>query len=140
MRVKWRGKLSEVRDLPGGGAMGATLGIWEFLSQTNNNADCVPIDDRFKFVDDLTVIEVINLLNITIESYDIYNHVPSDISTNNQFINGTQLKSQKYLEEIDEWSTNQKMVISQPKTKAMVINFTRNHQFNTRLKLKNKNI
>ena len=30
MRVKWRENLSEMRDLPGGGAMGATLGIWEF--------------------------------------------------------------------------------------------------------------
>ena len=59
MRVKWRGHLSEVRKLPGGGAMGATLGIWEFLSQTNNNADCVPVEDRFKFVDDLTILEVI---------------------------------------------------------------------------------
>ena len=66
MRVKWRGKLSKIRDLPGGGAMGATLGIWEFLSQTNNNADCVPVEDRFKFVDDLTALEVLNLVNIII--------------------------------------------------------------------------
>ena len=49
MRVKWHGKLSEPRKLPGGGAMGASLGNWEFLSQTNDNADCVPEDDRFKF-------------------------------------------------------------------------------------------
>ena len=77
--------------------MGATLGIWEFLSQTNNNADCVPVEDRFKFVDDLTVLEVINLVNMTIEPYNITKHVPSDISTNNQYINGNQLNSQKYL-------------------------------------------
>ena len=32
MRVKWHGKLSEPRKLPGGGAMGASLGNWEFLS------------------------------------------------------------------------------------------------------------
>ena len=115
--------------------MGATLGIWEFLSQTNNNADNVPVEDRFKFVDDLTLLEIVNLLNITIESYDINNHVPSDITTHNQYIKRTQLKSQKYLEEIDEWSTNQKMVISQLKTKAMIINFTRKYQFSTRLKL-----
>ena len=48
MRVKWHGKLSEPRKLPGGGAMGASLGNWEFLSQTNDNADRVPEDDRFK--------------------------------------------------------------------------------------------
>ena len=33
----------------------------EFLSQTNDNADCVPVYDRFKFVDDLAILEVINL-------------------------------------------------------------------------------
>ena len=42
MRVKWHGKMSQSRRLPGGGAMGASLGNWEFLSQTNDNADCVP--------------------------------------------------------------------------------------------------
>ena len=32
--------------------------LWEYLSKTNNNADCVPEEDRFKFVDDLTALEV----------------------------------------------------------------------------------
>ena len=48
--------LSEPRKLPGGGAMGASLGNWEFLSQTNDNADCVPQEERFKFVEDLTTV------------------------------------------------------------------------------------
>ena len=87
--------------------MGATLGIWEFLSQTNNSADCVPMEDCFKFVDDLTVLEIINLLNMTIEPYDIINHIPSDISTNNQFIQADQLKTQTYIEDLDKWSENQ---------------------------------
>ena len=52
MRVKWHGKLSAPRKLPGGGAMGASLGNWEYLSQTNNNADFIPEEDKFKFVDD----------------------------------------------------------------------------------------
>ena len=117
MRVKWRGNLSEVRKLPGGGAMGATLGIWEFLSQTNNSADCIPMDDRFKFVDDLTVLEIINLVNMAIEPYDIINHIPSDISTNNQFIENCQLKSQTYLEDLNNWSEGQKMEISKKKLK-----------------------
>ena len=47
MRVKWQGKLSEPRKLPGGGAMGASLGNWEYLSQSNDSADCVPEEDHF---------------------------------------------------------------------------------------------
>ena len=35
--------------------------IWEYLSQTNDNAECVPVEDRYKFVDDLSTVEIINL-------------------------------------------------------------------------------
>ena len=79
MRVKWHGHLSQPRKLPGGGAMGASLGNWEFLSQTNDNADCVPIEDRFKFVDDLSTLEVINLLTIGLSSFYMKQQVPSDV-------------------------------------------------------------
>ena len=79
MKFKWRGKLSESRELPGGGAMGATLGNLEFSSQTNNNADSVPEEDRFKWVDDLTVLEKVNLVNIGLTSYKFREHVASDI-------------------------------------------------------------
>ena len=33
MKVKWHSLVSKTRMLPGGGAMGAFLGSWEFLSQ-----------------------------------------------------------------------------------------------------------
>ena len=60
--------------------------MWEYQSPSNDNADCVTEDDRFKFVDDLTVLEIINLLSIGIASYNIKLHVPSDIPTHNQYI------------------------------------------------------
>ena len=98
MCVKWHGKLSESRKLPGGGAMGASLGNWEFLSQTNDNADCVPEDDRFKFVDDLTTIEIINLLTSGISSFYVKSQVPSDIPEHGQFIDSDKLKSQQQMD------------------------------------------
>ena len=140
MKVKWHGKMSKPRNLPGGGAMGANLGNWEFLSQTNDNADCVPTEDRFKFVDDLSTIEVINLLTIGLSSLYMKNQVPSDIPVHGQFVDSGNTKSQQYLNQINEWTENQKMVISQKKTKAMIINFTDNYQFTTRLQLKGENI
>ena len=45
MRVKFHGEMSEKRHQPGSGAQGATLGNWEFLSQTNDNANCVPLEE-----------------------------------------------------------------------------------------------
>ena len=68
--VKWRGFNSSPRLINGGGPQGATLGILEYLSQTNNSADCVYTEDRFKFVDDLTIIEIVNLLTIGISSFN----------------------------------------------------------------------
>ena len=44
-----------------GGAIGASLGNWEFLSQTNDNADCILQDDSFKFVDDLSTLIIAKL-------------------------------------------------------------------------------
>ena len=140
MRVKWHGKMSQPRKLPGSGAMGANLGNWEFLSQTNNNADCVPEEDRFKFVDDLSTIEVINLLTIGLSSFNMKEQVPSDIPTHGQFIDSSNLKSQTYLNQINKWTEEQKMIISEKKTKAMIFNFTDHHQFTTRLNLKGANI
>ena len=140
MRVKWHGQISEPRKLPGGGAMGANLGNWEFLSQTNNSADCVPEEDRFKFVDDLSTLEVINLLTIGLSSFHMKPQVPSDIPVHGQFIESDKLKSQNYLNLINDWTEKQKMVISEKKTKAMIFNYTNNYQFTTRLQLKGSNI
>ena len=84
--------------MPGSGAIGSSLGNWEFDSQTNHNADSVPAVDRFKFVDDLTVLEVINLISIGIISYDILRQVPNDIQTHNQFVDNKKLLTQTYLD------------------------------------------
>ena len=108
MSVKWHGCRSAPIKIHGGGPQGATLGILEYLSQSNNNADLVKVSDRFKFVDDLTVLEIIDLLTVGITSYNIKTHVPSDIPIHNQYIPATNLKSQHYLDEIRNWTTNQK--------------------------------
>ena len=76
MTVKWHGVQSVPRKIKGGGPQGATLGILEYMSQSNNSSDCVDSGDRFKFVDDLTILEIVNLLTIGLSSYNIKNHVP----------------------------------------------------------------
>ena len=45
MRVKWKGHLSNIRELNGGGPQGSSFGIWEYLSQSNDNADFVNPED-----------------------------------------------------------------------------------------------
>ena len=140
MSVKWHGLLTEFSHIKGGGPAGATLGLLEYLSQSNGNANCVPEGNKFKFVDDLTTLEIINLITVGMTSFNIWSQVPNDIETHNNFIPSENLFTQKWLNEINVWSENQKMVINEKKTKAMLFNFSKTHQFSTRLQLKDRNI
>ena len=138
MTVKWHGCKSTKRDLNGGGPAGSTLGLLEYLSQSNNNADVVSPEDRFKFVDDLTALEIVNLLTVGLTSFHLKVSVPNDIPCHNQYIQPEKLKTQEYLNEINLWTIRNKMLINQKKTKAIIFNFTDKYQFSTRLKLNNE--
>ena len=71
MQVKWHGEMSSTRELKGGGPQGSTFGIWEYLSQSNDNANCISESERFKFVDDLSFLEIINLLSVGLATYNV---------------------------------------------------------------------
>ena len=117
MSVKWHGCRSVPRVVKGGGPQGATLGIREYLAQSNDNSDCVDVQDRFKFIDDLTILEIVNILTIGLSSYNIKSHIPADIPEHGQFISPENLKSQNWLDEIDAWTEKQRMKINTKKTK-----------------------
>ena len=140
MTVKWHGCLSVQRTLNGGGPQGATIGLLEYLSQSNHSADCVKEEDRFKFVDDLTILEIVNLLTVGITSFNLKAQIPNDIPDHNQYIPSHNLKSQDHLNSINKWKINQEMKINQKKTKTMIFNFTQNYQFTTRLDLNGENV
>ena len=140
MTVKWHGCFSTPRKINGGGPQGATIGILEYLSQSNNNTDFIDNNDKFKFVDDLTVLETINLLSVGLTSYNIKEHIPSDISVDQHFIPPQNLKSHQWLLDINAWTLNQKMQLNKKKTKNMFFNYTNNYQSTTRLNLENQNI
>ena len=140
MVVKWHGCLSVPRKLAGGGAQGATLGLLEYLSQSNHNTDFISESEKFKFIDDLTVLEIVNLLTAGISCLNLKQHVPGDLPIHNQFIDPENLESQKHLNKISDWTKNQKMKINEKKTKFMIFNFTKNYQFGTRLSINNKPI
>ena len=131
MTVKWHGVMSDVRKLNGGGPQGGNFGILEYLSQTNNNFDFIEEDLRYKFFDDASILEIVNLLSIGLASHNFKAQVASNIPTHNQFIPGSYLKSQQYLETISDWTEANKMELNIDKSKAMVFNYTYNYQFTT---------
>ena len=79
-------------------------------------------------------------MNIGLSSHNFKNQVASDVPIHGQYIDNTNLKTQEYLNSINEWTINQKMVISEKKTKSMIINFNKNTKFTTRITLNEKNI
>ena len=105
MKVKWNGVTSSSRKLNGGGPQGGLLGILEYLSQTNGNTEFLTDEEKFKFIDDLSVLDIINLVSQGISSYNFKSHVASDISSvHNQFLPPNNFKSQKYLNNISDWT------------------------------------
>ena len=140
MVVKWRGLLSKSHPLPGGGPQGGTLGTEEYLSQSNRNTDFLDQDEKFKFIDDLSILEILNLISIGLASYNFREHVPSDIGADNYFLDPRKIRSQGYLDKIESWTQRQKMKLNKEKTSYMIFNFSKKYQFNTRLKIEETTI
>ena len=66
--------MSSERSLNGGGPQDGNFGILEYLSQNNNNFDFIDDDMRFKYFDDDSILEVVNLLRIGLSSSIKHNH------------------------------------------------------------------
>ena len=137
MAVKWNGCISKTFPLPGGGAQGGQLGQLEYLSQSNDNVDYLSSEEKFKFIDDLSVLEMVNLVASGLSSYNFKQHVASDIGTHGQYLPSQNILSQTYMDKINEWTGDKQMALNTSKTKYMVINFTKKFQFNTRISLEN---
>ena len=138
MTVKWHGTVSKPRNLPGGGPQGSTMGLLEYGVQSNDNADHVPEDERYKFVDDMSLLELLNLLLIGLSYYDFKNHVASDIGIDQYYVPPENIKSQQSLSQIEAWTSEKLMKLNVSKTKYMIFNFTSDFQFATRLSLENQ--
>ena len=127
--------LSTVRALPGGGPQGCTTGLLEYKSQTNNNCDFVPPSLRYKWVDDLSILEIINLITAGISSYNFKQHVASDVGVDQSYLPSININTQGYMDKIERWTNENQMKVNGKKTKLMIINFTRNYQISTRIYL-----
>ena len=140
MTVKWHGITSSMRDLHGGGPQGGLWGILEYLSQSNNNTDNICPSKKFKFIDDLTILEIVNPLSIGLSSHNFHLHVASDIPTSGFYIDPANMKTKEYLEKISDWTEENKIRLNIKKSKAMVFNFTYDFQFGTRMLLENQEL
>ena len=111
------------------------MGILEYLSQSDGNVDFVELQKRFKFIDDLSILEIINLISIGLSSFNSKQQVPADIADHNQYIPTENLHSQVYLNRLSKWTDEKEMKLNSKQSKYMIFNFSRNHHFSTRLNI-----
>ena len=120
MKVKFNGELSEFLALIGGGPQGTLLGQIEYLVQSNDNAENIPEDDRFKYIDDLSVLQLICMTGLLL-SYDFHQHVASDIGTEDKFLPPESYEMQSNINQISEWTAANKMKLNPNKCSYMLI-------------------
>ena len=116
MQVKWNGKFSSPKHLPGGGPKGGTLGILEYKSPSDDNTEFLNLDEKYKYIDDLSIIELINLILNGIASYNPKQQVPSDIGIGHKFLHSYHFKMQTYLNNITEWTEQKQMKLNTDKS------------------------
>ena len=135
MKVKFNGELSEFLALVGGGPQGTLLGQIEYLVQSNDNADIVPPDERFKYIDDLSVLQLICLSGL-LTDYDFHQHVASDVGIDQTFLPASNYGMQDNLDYISNWTSENLMLLNEAKCNYMI--FSRSKEdFATRLSVNN---
>ena len=135
MRVKFNGELSTFLALIGGGPQGTLLGQIEYLVQRNDNADVVPPEDRFKFIDDLSILQLVCLSGL-VKEYNFLEHVASDVGVDEVFLPTENFSTQNSLNSIAAWTEENKMELNEKKCNYMI--FSRSlTKFATRLTVNN---
>ena len=90
---------------------------------------------RFKYVDDLTVLELVMLVGLVSE-YNFKQHVASDIGID---VPANNLTTQDNLNDIADWTNQNKMKLNEDKSNYMV--FSRSDtEFATRLTINDRTI
>ena len=79
-----------------------------YLCASQDAADHVCQNYRFRYIDDLEILELIILTGILID-YDVYSHVPSDVSVDHKFLPPNSFKIQGNLDQLAHWTNTNKM-------------------------------
>ena len=125
--VKWENIFSELLEVKGGGPQGGNSGILEYISGTKGNLDFLPEDEAFKFVDDASFLEILNLISIGLASFNAKFQVPSDVPPEVAFLPPQNFETQSHLNRISHWTDANEMLLNAQKSKYMIINYCTSH-------------
>ena len=137
MRLKYNGKEAGPWELVGGSPQGSYLGMLSYNTGSYDNTELLDIDDedKFQYIDDLDLLELLILTDVLIE-YDFRAHVASDIGIGQRFLPPSATKTQSYNEGISLWTQQNLMKLNSDKSKYTLHTRTK-EDFTTRLTLDN---
>ena len=138
MQVKFNGEISDILSLIGGGPQGTLIGGLEYLVQSSDNADIVDPEDKYKYVDDLSLLQLVLLSGLLVE-YNFHNHVASDIATNSKYLPPDKYSTQTHIDHIANWTDLNLMKLNETKCKYMIFSRSK-EKFTTRLKVNGENL
>ena len=131
--VRFNGENSSEHELPGAGSQGTILGMLLYQANTNQNTDFMDPDMCYKWVDDVTLLELV-LMGGLLTQYNFRLHVASDIGIDEHYLPPQNLKTQQYLDQIQDWTATNLMKINEKKCNYMI--FSRSHtEVSTRLEI-----
>ena len=135
MKVKFNGKMSDFLILVGGGPQGTLISQLEYIVQSNDNADIVCPEDRFKYIDDLSILHLVCLSGLLVE-YNFAEHVASDVGVDQSFLPAISYGTQDSLNFISNWTKENLMQLNAAKCNYMIFSRCK-ADFTTRLTVNN---
>ena len=136
--MKFNGEISDILTLIGGGPQGTLLGGLEYLVQSNDNADTISADDKFRYIDDLSLLQLVLISGLLVE-YDFHQHVASDIATDMKDLPADTYNIQSNINNIAQWTDRNLMKLNEAKCKFMIFTRTKEN-FTTRLSVNNQSL
>ena len=137
MKVKFNQQTSSLHDLTGGSPQGSILGQLLYIIGSDDAVENLEEDDKYQYIDDVITVENVNIEN-KLHQYDVWNHVPSDIPTQERFLAPHTFESQNIINNIALWTEENKAKLNVGKSKYMIFSKSK-EQFTTRLSV-NHNI
>ena len=81
---------------------------FSYLSQTSQSLSFLEPDEGYRYVDDNSIVEIINLLSAGLASFNSRSQIPNDMATTDSFLPAQNFKMQEHLNQLNEWTEKQK--------------------------------
>ena len=124
MALKYNQEESSIYQLCGGYPQGSKIGQDCYLGSSDDAALHIEKDDRFRYIDDLQILELVMLTGI-LRDYDMYMHVASDVPLDYQFLDSTHTQMQSHLDQLSVWSDTNLTKLNPAKCSYMILSRAR---------------